>query len=207
MIVLGVTGSIGMGKTTAAAALRRLGVPVFEADACVHALLSKGGAAVPPVAEAFPSVVREGMVDRIALGRIVFADKSARRKLESIIHPLVRRAEIQFLAAARSHRARIAALDLPLLFETGAEGLCDATLTVTAPRFLQEARVLNRPGMTRAKLAAILASQLPDPEKRRLADFVLPTGTGLRPTLNHLRRVIKLMNRKGKSIARNRPRY
>lgn len=207
MIVLGVTGSIGMGKTTAAAALRRLGVPVFEADACVHALLAKGGAAVPLVAEEFPSVVHGGMVDRLALGRIVFADEDARERLELIVHPLVRRAEIRFLTAARSHRARIAALDLPLLFETGAERLCDATLTVTAPRFLQEARVLSRPGMNRAKLQAILASQLPDPEKRRRADFVLPTGTGLRPTLNHLRRIIRLMRRKGRSIARNRPRY
>jgi dephospho-CoA kinase len=207
MIVLGVTGSIGMGKTTAAAALRRLGVPVFEADACVHALLAKDGAAVPLVAAAFPFVVHDGMVDRLALGRIVFADEDAREKLESIIHPLVRRAEIRFLTAARSHRARIAALDLPLLFETGAERLCDTTLTVTAPRFLQEARVLSRPGMSRAKLEAILASQLPDPEKRRRADFVLPTGTGLRPTLNHLRRIIRLMRRKGRSIARNRPRY
>ncbi|MFZ0695231.1 MAG: dephospho-CoA kinase [Alphaproteobacteria bacterium] len=207
MIVLGVTGSIGMGKTTAAAALRRLGVPVFEADACVHALLAKGGAAVPLVAEAFPSVVHVGMVDRLALGRIVFANEAAREKLELIIHPLVRRAETRFLTAARSHRARIAALDLPLLFETGAERLCNATLTVSAPRFLQEARVLSRPGMTRAKLEAILASQLPDHEKRRRADFVLPTGTGLRPTLNHLRRIIRLMRRKGRSIARNRPRY
>ena len=207
MIVLGVTGSIGMGKTTAAAALRRLGVPVFEADACVHALLAKGGTAVSLVADAFPSVVRDGLVDRLALGRIVFGDQDAREKLESIIHPLVRRAEIRFLTAARSHRARIAALDLPLLFETGAERLCDATLTVTAPRFLQEARVLSRPGMNRAKLQAILASQLPDSEKRRLADFVLPTGTGLRPTLNQLRRIIRLMRKKGRSIARNRPRY
>src|SRR5258707_11871345 len=137
MMILGLTGSIGMGKSTAASLLRRLGVPVHDADAAVHRLQAKGGAAVAPIAAAFPDAVKEGKVDRQALGRIVFGDKAALKKLETILHPLVRREEQKFLARARAHRLRLVALDIPLLFETHAEQRCDHVMVVSAPRRVQ----------------------------------------------------------------------
>ena len=216
MIVLGLTGSIGMGKSTAAAAFRRLGVPVFDADRGVRRTLEDGGAAVPAIAAAFPGMVKAGAVERAALAGLVFEDAAARRKLVSIVHPLVRAQELRFLARARIERRKIAVLDIPLLFETGADRLCDATVVVTAPRFVQAQRVLSRPGMTKAMFARILASQMPDIEKRRRADFSAPTGLGQRATLKALRRIVRLVNKKSgapsrvsnaKRYARNRPRY
>jgi len=193
MIVLGLTGSIGMGKSTAAAMLRRMGVPVCDSDAIVHALLGPGGAAVAPVGRAFDGVVRDGAVDRAALGRRVFGDRAALQRLEAIVHPLVRRAQLRFLRQATARGAPLAVLDVPLLFESGTDALCDATVTLTAPRFLQEQRVLARPGMTRDRLAATLARQMPDAEKRRRADFVVQTGLGYRPTLNRLGEIVRLL--------------
>jgi dephospho-CoA kinase len=219
MIVLGVTGSIGMGKTAAAAALRRLGIPVFEADAEVHRLLAKGGAAVTRIGEAFPGAVRNGAVDRAKLGGIVFADDGARIRLESVVHPLVRAAEMRFLERSRARHMRIVALDIPLLFETGADSLCDASIVVSAPPFVQRGRVLARPGMTPERLAQVLERQMPDPEKRQRADFTVPTGLGFRTTLKALRRIVKLARKKPRRAAmrraaaiteryaRNRPRY
>ena len=202
MVVLGITGSIGMGKTTAAAALKRLRIPVFEADREVHRLLDIKRA---EIAKAFPEAMTGGAVDRRKMAGIVFHDVAARKKLESILHPDVRAAEMRFLRNQRSRRAPVVALDIPLLFESGADSLCDASITVTAPHFLQRARVLSRPGMTEARFKAILALQMPDVEKRRRADFVLPTGLGQRTALNRLRRMIKSVKRKHR--ARNRPRY
>lgn len=193
MIVLGLTGSIGMGKSTAAALLRRLGVPVHDADAAVHRLLAKGGLAVPRVAAAFPGVVKGGAVDRQALGRIVFADPAALERLETILHPLVRREEHRFLARARARRRRLVALDIPLLYETGAERRCDRVMVVSAPRRVQRARVLKRRGMTLERLAGIEARQVPDATKRRRADFVIETGLGRRTSLQAVRRVIRLL--------------
>ena len=219
MIVLGVTGSIGMGKTAATAALRRLGIPVFEADAEVHRVLAKGGTAVAAVGKAFPGVVRDGAVDRGKLGEIVFADKDARRRLEAIVHPLVRAAEMQFLRRSRTRHAKHAALDMPLLFEAGADSMCDVTIVVTAPPFVQRRRVLTRRGMTEARFARILGQQMPDSEKRRRADFTVPTGLGFRTTLKRLLRIVKLARLKkrrtasgraaatSERYARNRPRY
>jgi dephospho-CoA kinase len=219
MIVLGLTGSIGMGKTKAAKALRRLGLPVFEADACVHRLLGKGGAAVVAVAAAFPGVVKAGAVDRQKLGAIVFSDDDARRKLEAIVHPLVRAAEMRFLKHARMRRVPMVVVDIPLLFENGGEALCDATVVVSAPAFLQEARVMRRRGMTRARYRRILSQQMPDAEKRRRADFTVRTGVDLRAALNRLRRIVRLVKEKNRHArravaaprhgfhARNRPRY
>ena len=216
MIVLGLTGSIGMGKSTAAAAFRRLGVPVFDADHAVRRALENGGAAVDAIAAAFPGMVKAGAVDRATLAELVFRDAAARRKLEAIVHPLVRTEELRFIARARNERRKIAVLDIPLLFETGADRLCDATVVVTAPHFVQAGRVLSRPGMTKALFARILASQMPDVEKRRHADFSAPTGLGQRATLKALRRIVRLV-RKGSRApmrainarrhARNRPRY
>ncbi len=186
MIVLGLTGSIGMGKSTAARQLHRLGYPVHDADAVVHDLLERGGAAVPAIASAFPGVVRDGAVDRRTLGATVFSDPAALRRLESIVHPLVRQAERRFLAQARRRRRRLVVLDIPLLFETGGEGRCDAVAVVSAPPFLQARRGLARPGMTPDRLAAIRRTQMPDRDKRRRADVVIPTGRGYRPALRAL---------------------
>ncbi len=195
MRVLGLTGSIGMGKSTAAAMLRRLGLPVHDADATVHRLFGRGGAAVAPIAAAFPGVVRDGAVDRKALGAVVFGDPAALRRLEAIVHPLVRAAEGEFLRRARRRRVRLVVLDIPLLYETGGAGRCDAVAVVTAPPFLQAQRVLRRPGMTPERLAAIRAAQMPDAEKRRRADFVIPTGLGRRPTLRALLLVARRLRR------------
>ncbi|HVG80924.1 MAG TPA: dephospho-CoA kinase [Methylomirabilota bacterium] len=197
MKVLGLTGSIGMGKTTAALLLRRLGVPVHDADAAVHRLLGKGGAAVPAVAADFPGVVRDGAVDRKALGARVFGDREAMRRLERILHPLVRQDSARFLQRARRGGARVAVLDIPLLFEVGRDRDCDATLVVSAPPFIQRARVLARPGMTERRFGEVLARQMPDLQKRRRADFVVPTGLGRRLTLRRLRCVLKDVRRSG----------
>jgi dephospho-CoA kinase len=186
MIVVGLTGSIGMGKTTASVLLRRLGVPVYDADGAVHRLLARGGRAVPAVAARFPAVVRDGAVDRTALGRIVFGAPAALRDLEVIVHPLVFEAQRRFLRAQAMRRARLVVLDIPLLFEGGSDRRCAATVVVSAPGFVQRQRVLRRPDMTADKLAGILAKQMPDAEKRRRADIVIPTGLGKRLTWRRL---------------------
>lgn len=174
---LGLTGSIGMGKSTTAGLFRELGVPVHDADAAVHALYGAEG--VAPVEAAFPGVTQGGRIDRALLGARVLGDDAAMKRLEAIVHPLVRAREIAFLEGAAASGADIAVLDIPLLYETGAEGRVDAVLVVTAPESVQRARVLARPGMTEEKLAAILSRQLPDSEKRRRADHVIDTGHGL----------------------------
>jgi dephospho-CoA kinase len=176
MFVLGLTGSIAMGKSTAAKAFHALGVPVFDADAAVHGLLEPGGAAAGAVAEAFPDCRTDGAIDRQKLGRLVFGDEVALGRLEAILHPLVRAGERRFLALAAAARWPLVVLDIPLLFETTAERRVDAVAVVSAPAFLQRQRVLRRAGMTSARLAAIRARQLPDMDKRRRADFVIATG-------------------------------
>ena len=153
---LGLTGSIGMGKSTAARMFRRLGVPVHDADAAVHALFREGGAAVGPVSEAFPEAIRDGAVDRAVLGQAVFGNAERLARLEAIVHPLVRQTSDRFLRRARARRAPLAVFDVPLLFETGAEARYDAVAVVSAPAFVQSHRVLARPGMTAERLAAIL---------------------------------------------------
>lgn len=190
MLTIGLTGSIGMGKSTAAALLRRDGVPVHDADASVHRLLGRGGRAVAAVAAAFPESLVGGAIDRARLGKIVFGDAAALKRLEAILHPLARLDRDRFKAAQARRRAPLIVLDVPLLFETGADSGCDAVLVVSAPGFVQRARVLRRPGMTETRLATILARQTPDAEKRARADFVIPTGQGKRVTLRHLRRAL-----------------
>jgi dephospho-CoA kinase len=177
MIVLGLTGSIGMGKTTTAALFREAGVPVYDADAAVHALYAPGGAAVAPVEAAFPGVVVEGAVDRRRLSDRITADPSALPRLEAIVHPLLAAERAAFLSAVEG--ADVVVLDIPLLFETHAEGLVQAVVVVSAPEAVQRARVLARPGMTEAKYEALLARQTPDAEKRRRADFVIETDGGV----------------------------
>ena len=191
MVILGLTGSIAMGKSTAAAMLRRLGIPVHDSDAVVRALLAKDGAGVALVASAFPDTVTNGHVDRQALGARVFADPDALKTLESLLHPLVTARTLRFLKRAALTGAPLVVLDIPLLFETGADRRCDATVVVSASALIQRQRVLARPGMTVAKLAGILARQMPDAEKRRRADFVIPTGLGRGVALRALDRVLR----------------
>jgi dephospho-CoA kinase len=198
LIVLGLTGSIGMGKSTAAAMLRRLGVPLFDADLVVRRLLAPSGAAVSAVSAAFPGVETEaGGIDRVLLGQRVFADPAALRRLEAILHPMVAAEEIRFLARSRARRVRLVVLDIPLLFETGAERRCDYVLVVSAPALVQRQRVMRRPGMTEIRLAAILRKQVPDHRKRQRADFVVPTGAGRGVTLRRLKAIVRLLRKRG----------
>jgi dephospho-CoA kinase len=173
--VLGLTGSIGMGKSATAAIFRRLGVPVHDADAAVHRLY--GGRAAPLIEKAFPGTVSDGVVDRVKLGSAVLGSPARLKELEAIVHPLVREEEEAFLKKAAG-LSPIAVLDIPLLFETGGERRCDAVLVVTAPESVQRQRVLARPGMTEEKFNAILAKQMPDGEKRARAHFLADTSRG-----------------------------
>ena len=179
MIVLGLTGSIGMGKSTTAELFRQAGTAVYDADAAVAALYARGGAAVAPVEEAFPGVVRDGAVDRQRLSAALAKDPSALAGLEAVVHPLVEARRRTFLEQARADGASVAVLDVPLLWEVGAHDQVDAVVVVTAPEDVQRARVLARPGMTDEKLRLILARQIPDAEKRDRADFVIDTSRGL----------------------------
>lgn len=192
MIVLGLTGSIGMGKSKAGQFLRRMHIPVHDADAAVHKLMGKNGRATARVEAAFPGVVKNGVVDRLELGKRVFSDGQALRQLERILHPLVRIEEKKFLAAARRLRKKIAVLEVPLLFESGGERRCDFTILVQAPPFLQRQRVLRRPGMTVGKFESIRAKQMSEVEKAKRADFIIGTGIGYRHTLRGLLAVLRL---------------
>ncbi|RWA58239.1 dephospho-CoA kinase [Mesorhizobium sp.] len=176
MIVLGLTGSIGMGKSTTAKMFAEAGVPVHDSDETVHRLYA--GKAGPLVEAAFPGTTDAGVVDRARLGARVLGDAVALKRLEAIIHPLVRADADAFLARHRAAGAPLAVLDIPLLFETGGRDRVDKVVVVTAPAEVQRARVLARPGMSEAKLAAILAKQVPDADKRRQADFIVDTGQG-----------------------------
>jgi dephospho-CoA kinase len=191
MMVLGLTGSIGMGKSTAARMFRRQGIPVHDADAAVHRLLGKGGAAVPLIAAAFPGTVIAGRVDRPALGAKVFGNPQELRRLEAILHPLVQAATRRFLRRQQARRRKLVVLDIPLLYETGGEKRCDAVVVVTAPRNVQRARVLARPRMTAERFAEVERQQMPDAEKRRRADFIIETGHGHRPALRQLHQILE----------------
>ncbi|WP_425987012.1 dephospho-CoA kinase [Brevundimonas sp. TWP1-2-1b1] len=179
MILLGLTGSIGMGKSTTTAMFADLGAVVWNADDAVHRLYAPSGAAVEPVGEAFPDVVVNGAVDRTRLAEALGRDETAFRRLEAIVHPLVAQGRAEDLEAARAAGTRLAVLDIPLLFETGGDKAVDAVVVVTADPAIQAERVLARPGMTRERFDVILARQMPDAEKRARADFVIDTGRGL----------------------------
>lgn len=178
-VVLCLTGSIGMGKSETARMFAAFGVPVFDADAEVHRLMAQGGAAVAAVDAAFPGVVRDGAVDRKELGARVFHDAPALKRLEAILHPMVRQAETEFLRQAEADGQRLVVLDIPLLFETGGEHRCDHVVVVSAPAHVQRDRVLGRPGMTPDRLSRILDQQMPDAEKRQKADFIIDSSRGL----------------------------
>ncbi len=188
MIVLGLTGSIGMGKSTAAKMFAEAGIPVHDSDEAVHRLYA--GAGAPLVEAAFPGTVRDGVVDRTTLAGKVLGNSEALKRLESIIHPLVRADADAFLARHRAAGAPLAVLDIPLLFETGGRDRVDKVVVVSAPADVQRIRVLRRPGMTEEKFASILARQVPDAEKRARADFVIDTGHELDHTRELVRQVV-----------------
>jgi dephospho-CoA kinase len=190
MKVIGLTGGIGMGKSTAAAAFRRARLPVFDADAEVHRLQARGGAAVRAIGDAFPGTVVDGAVDRGRLRAAAIQNPAAMTILERIIHPLVRARQARFLARARRARRPAAVLDIPLLFETHAERRVDLIVVVSAPATVQRARVRARRRMTEAQIDAILARQTPDREKRRRADVVVQTGLSRYHAYRTLRRLI-----------------
>ena len=179
MILLGLTGSIGMGKSTTTAMFADHGAVVWNADDAVHALYSGGGAAVEPIGQAFPGVVVDGAVDRTRLAEALGQDDTAFKRLEAIVHPRVAVGRADDLEAARAAGVKLAVLDIPLLFETGGDQAVDAVVVVSADPETQRRRVLARPGMTTERFEAILARQTPDHEKRRRADFVVDTGRGL----------------------------
>jgi dephospho-CoA kinase len=176
MFILGLTGSLGMGKSATAKMFAEEGVPVHDADAVVHRLYE--AEATPLIEAAFPGTTAGGKVDRDKLGRRVLDHAAAVKKLEAIVHPLVRKAENHFLAEAERARAAVAVLDIPLLFETGSDKRCDAVAVVSAPLDVQRERVFERPGMSEQKFEAILAKQMPDAEKRARADFIVDTSKG-----------------------------
>lgn len=194
MIVIGLTGSIGMGKSTVAQMFADAGAPSFNSDDAVHALYAPGGAAVVPVEEAFPGVTRDGAIDRTALSARVVGDDAAIKKLESIVHPLVRRTQADFLEAQRAAGKRAVVLDIPLLFESRASDLFDKIVVVSAPPEVQRARVLARPGMTADKFEALLARQVPDAEKRSRADFVIDTSGSFEATRAQVRAVLDALS-------------
>lgn len=191
MFILGLTGSIGMGKSTTAAMFRAEGIPVFDADAAVHALYS--GEAAPAIEAAFPGTTRDGVVDRARLAAAVLDDPAALARLESIVHPLVAKERALFLSEAAKNGAGIVVLDIPLLFETGGELSVDAVVLVTAPEPVQKERVSQRPGMTPGRLAVIMARQMPDAEKRKRAHFLIDTSRGFASAGRQVRGIIRAL--------------
>ena len=192
MVILGLTGSIGMGKSTTASMFRDAGIRVFDADAAVHALYA--GAAVPAIEDAFPGTTKNGVVDRELLRQRVFDDAGVLRRLEAIVHPLVQEVRATFLAEAGAAGSSLVVLDIPLLYETGAESGVDAVAVVSAPEPVQKTRVMARAGMTEERFSAIMARQVPDTEKRRRADFVIETGDGLERARGQVSEVIAALS-------------
>jgi dephospho-CoA kinase len=191
--LIGLTGSIGMGKSETAKMFARLGIPVNDSDANVHAIYEKGGAAVPEIEKAFPGVVADGRVDRALLTKALAADPGGFNRLEAIVHPLVAKTQGYFLAKAEADGADMAVLDIPLLFETGGHARMDAVVVVSAPSHIQRARVLERPGMTPQKLDQILSRQTPDEEKRAKAHFVVVTDKGLDHAFEQVQMIVKTL--------------
>jgi len=189
MFILGLTGSLGMGKSATAKMFAEEGVPVHDADAVVHRLYD--GEATGAIEAAFPGTTQDGKVDREKLGKRVLGDAAAIKRLEQIVHPLVGAASARFLTEAERKGAPVAVLDVPLLFETGGDARCDAVVVVSAPAVVQRTRAFERPGMSEGKLAAILAKQMPDEEKRARADFVVDTSKGFDAARAQVRDILK----------------
>jgi dephospho-CoA kinase len=206
MLLIGLTGSIGMGKSETAKMFKALGLPVYDADAAVHALYAAGGAAVEPIENAFPGVTRDGAIDREELSKRVLGQPEALKRLEGIIHPLVGISQLAFLQDAEKSGAKMVVLDIPLIFETGGEDRVDVTVVVSAPAEIQRARVLARPGMKLEKFEAILAKQVPDAEKRARAHFIVDSSQGLDHAKEEVQEIIKaLKGQSGKIWANRKP--
>jgi dephospho-CoA kinase len=193
VIILGLTGSIGMGKSTTARLIAEEGAPVYDSDAAVHALYAKGGGAVEAVGREFPGALKDGAIDRAALSHAVLGDDAAMMRLEAIVHPLVRAEQAKFLRQHHAAGAPLVVLDIPLLFETAADKLVDAVIVVTAPAEVQRQRALARKGMDERKLAHIVSKQMPDAEKRERADFLINTGFGLEDARAQIRAVLEVV--------------
>ena len=199
--LIGLTGSIGMGKSETARLFARLGIPVYDSDAAVHGLYEPGGAAVEAIAKAFPGAVKDGGVDRAELSKHLAADKTAFKTLEAIVHPLVARDQALFLE--KSAGAEMVVLDIPLLFETGGHAQMDAVVVVSAPESVQRSRVLARPGMTPDKLDHILSRQMPDAEKRAKAHFVVETDKGLAHAFEQVKAVVAALHERRREKQKN----
>ena len=198
MYLIGLTGSIGMGKTQTAALFEEEGVPRYDADAAVHGLYEVGGAAVGPIGEMFPEAMRDGAVDRAALGRIVLKDGAKLAALEKMVHPLAGATQADFLSAQITAGATHVLLDIPLLFETGGHEFVDCVVVVSAPPDIQRARVLERPGMTEEKFADILAKQVPDSDKRAAADFIVDSSVSVADAHRQVKEILAAVrDRKG----------
>ena len=198
MYLIGLTGSIGMGKTQTAALFEEEGVPRYDADAAVHGLYGVGGAAVGPIGEMFPEAVRDGAVDRAALGQIVLKDGAKLAALEKVVHPLAGATQVDFLNAQMAAGATHVLLDIPLLFETGGHEFVDCVVVVSAPPDIQRARVLERPGMTEEKFADILAKQVPDSDKRTAADFIVDSSVSVADAHRQVKEILAAVrDRKG----------
>lgn len=195
--LIGLTGSIGMGKTETARLFARLNVPVYDADASVHRLYEPGGAAVDAIAREFPDCVADGSVDRDALARRIAIDPTVLPRVEQLVHPLVAEDQQRFLNDAQAKGAEMVVFDIPLLFETGGHARMDAIVVVSAPENVQRARVLSRQGMTEDKLDRILSRQTPDAEKRAKADFVVETGRGLEHAFEQVKQIVAELHQRG----------
>jgi dephospho-CoA kinase len=191
MIVLGLTGSIAMGKSTAASLFKRLLIPIHDSDRTVHTLINAGGAAIPAIGDAFSGVIKDGAVDREAMARHVYNNPQALRRLEGILHPLVYADQRRFLSHHRRCGTNIVVLDIPLLFETNGDRHCDAVCVVFTSKMMQTYRLLRRPGMTPERIDAIRARQMPDAEKQRRADFLIPSGLGLGRMMREIQGIVR----------------
>jgi len=201
MYLIGLTGSIGMGKTQTAALFEKEGVSRYDADAAVHGLYEVGGAAVGPIGEMFPEAVRDGAVDRAALGQIVLKDGAKLAALEKVVHPLAGATQVDFLNAQMAAGATHVLLDIPLLFETGGHEFVDCVVVVSAPPDIQRARVLERPGMTEEKFADILAKQVPDSDKRAAADFIVDSSVSVADAHRQVKEILAaVLDRKGTAL-------
>ena len=201
MYLIGLTGSIGMGKTQTAALFELEGVPRYDADAAVHALYEKGGAAVGPIKDMFPEAVSDGAVDRAALGQIVLKDPAKLKELERVVHPLAGASQVDFLTAQGEAGATHVLLDIPLLFETGGHEFVDCVVVVSAPADIQRARVLNRPGMTAEKFEDIISKQVPDSQKRAVADFVVDSSVSVADAHRQVKEILTaLRDRQGTAL-------
>lgn len=202
MYLIGLTGSIGMGKSATAQLFREAGVPVYDADAAVHALYEKDGAAVLPIAALVPEAVIDGAVDRNILGQYVLKDADKLKQLEAIVHPLAGAGQRAFLETAKAQGAAVAVLDIPLLYETGGDGFVDCVVVVSAPYALQKQRVLARPGMSEERFMDILAKQVPDEDKRAKADFIVDSSISIEDARTQVHAILdKISGRQGTALA------